>query len=288
MPPWNDGTKKKVSHLKTQHGIVRDPRPTSPPHQHKSKVILNIYNLMNPESNKKFGYLGFGIYHSGVEVYGKEWSYGGSPDGQGSGIFAIPPRTALPREMFHSAKELGTTELTAEQIGWILSGMSRTWTMETYELLSKNCNHFSEEFVKKIEKASAVKLSFPSWVNRAAKVGDILLPRSLVEYVLKTQPQPPKQSDYSNVDGVPEDQHSCTNSPRQCDCHNYKQRVNAREQQLQKEEENKQKAIPEVLDGLPIRRLRTIMFLNGIDWTGCVERQDMVDRIKDHAARNKK
>ena len=217
-----------------------------------------------------------------MEVYGREWSYGGSPDGEGSGIFAIPPQSALPPQMFHSAKELGTTELTAEQVSWILNGMGRAWTMESYDLLSKNCNHFSEELIKKLEKASATKFSFPSWVNRAAKVGDALVPRSLVEYVLKMQPQPPKQSDYSFAEPPSIDQ-TC-DSPRKCRCHGTQQQ---HQQLLQKEEENKQKAIPEDLNSLPIRRLRTIMFLNGIDWTGCVEKKDMVDRIKERVARAK-
>lgn len=38
-------------------------------------IKLNVYGLS--EVNKVINYLGLGIYHSGVEVYGTEWAYGG-------------------------------------------------------------------------------------------------------------------------------------------------------------------------------------------------------------------
>lgn len=43
----------------------------------KTPVKLNVYGLV--ELNKKIQPLNVGIYHTGVEVYGTEWSYGCHP-----------------------------------------------------------------------------------------------------------------------------------------------------------------------------------------------------------------
>jgi hypothetical protein len=57
-------------------------------------VFLNIYELMS--FDKYNGYLvplGLGAYHSGVEIYGEEFSFG-FHDGDHSGIFTVDPRGA--------------------------------------------------------------------------------------------------------------------------------------------------------------------------------------------------
>lgn len=61
----------------------------------KVNVYLNIYELMS--FDKYNGYLvplGLGAYHSGVEIYGEEFSFG-YHDGDHTGIFSIDPRSAM-------------------------------------------------------------------------------------------------------------------------------------------------------------------------------------------------
>jgi len=49
------------------------------------KMYLNIYHL-NP--NNSFLYkIGLGFYHTGIEVNGMEYSFGGSPYASGTGVF---------------------------------------------------------------------------------------------------------------------------------------------------------------------------------------------------------
>ena len=48
------------------------------------KVVLNVYDLS--PSNKYLYSIGLGFYHSGVEVNGKEYSFGGNPEMMSTGV----------------------------------------------------------------------------------------------------------------------------------------------------------------------------------------------------------
>lgn len=59
-----------------------------------TQVYLNVYELTSFDPYN--GYLirlGFGAFHSGVEVYGKEYSYGYN-NTYTTGIFDIEPKSA--------------------------------------------------------------------------------------------------------------------------------------------------------------------------------------------------
>lgn len=49
------------------------------PRRHKEPVILNVYDLS--PMNQHLYSLGLGAYHSGLEVHGTEYSFGGGPEG---------------------------------------------------------------------------------------------------------------------------------------------------------------------------------------------------------------
>eukprot|EP01115_Flamella_aegyptia_P001193 TRINITY_DN119266_c0_g1_i1.p2 TRINITY_DN119266_c0_g1~~TRINITY_DN119266_c0_g1_i1.p2 ORF type:complete len:60 (-),score=9.28 TRINITY_DN119266_c0_g1_i1:34-213(-) len=55
----------------------------------KTKIILNVYDLA---AVNDYGHqLGFGVYHSGVEIDGVEWSFGGH-EFSSTGVFTCSPR----------------------------------------------------------------------------------------------------------------------------------------------------------------------------------------------------
>ncbi|KAL6123191.1 hypothetical protein ACLB2K_075713 [Fragaria x ananassa] len=142
-----------------------------------AEVVLHIYDVTNSGSEKtnstimqinkifKDGIGLGGIFHSAVQVYGEdEWSFGFCE--QGSGVFSCPSGKN-PMYTYRECIVLGTTDCSIFKVNQILRELSREWPGFTYDLLSKNCNHFCDELC---ERLGVPKL--PGWVNRFAHAGD--------------------------------------------------------------------------------------------------------------------
>lgn len=142
-----------------------------------TEVMLHIYDVTNSDSEKtnntivqinkifKDGIGLGGIFHSAVQIYGEdEWSFGFCE--QGSGVFSCPSGKN-PMYTYRECIILGKTELTISKVNQILRELSREWPGDCYDLLSRNCNHFCDEFC---ERLGVAKL--PGWVNRFANAGD--------------------------------------------------------------------------------------------------------------------
>ncbi|KAK1421427.1 hypothetical protein QVD17_23759 [Tagetes erecta] len=142
-----------------------------------SEVILHVYDVTNSgseDTNNKIlqinrifkDKIGIGgIFHSAVQVYGEdEWSFGFCE--QGTGVFCCPAKKN-PMYTYRECIVLGKTSLNKSKVNQILRELSREWPGNCYDLLSKNCNHFCNEFC---ESLGVPKL--PGWVNRFANAGD--------------------------------------------------------------------------------------------------------------------
>jgi hypothetical protein len=83
------------------------------------------------------------IPHTGVEVYGVEYFFGG-------GVQALPPATVeatfglKPCEVL----PLGSTSMPKEVFEDFLKEISPRFTSETYNLFTHNCNNFSNELAE--------------------------------------------------------------------------------------------------------------------------------------------
>ncbi|XBI77152.1 hypothetical protein VPH35_070313 [Triticum aestivum] len=109
-----------------------------------------------------------GIFHTAIQVYGnEEWSFGYCENG--SGVFSCPP-AKNPMYTFRESFVLGKTSCSPRTVNQIARELSREWPGASYELLSRNCNHFCNEFCDKL---GVPKL--PGWVNRFANAGDAAL-----------------------------------------------------------------------------------------------------------------
>lgn len=129
----------------------------------REPVILNVYDMF--WTNEYTGNMGLGVYHSGLEVYGREYAYGGHPFSF-SGIFDIAPRAAgeLGEQFrFKQAIHLGNTDFRACDVEKIIDELGKEFRGDRYHLMSRNCNHFSGAF-----STILVGKDIPNWVNRLA------------------------------------------------------------------------------------------------------------------------
>ncbi|CAL9108832.1 unnamed protein product [Musa textilis] len=156
------------------------------------EVVLHIYDVTNSGSEKtnntilqinrifkdRIG-LG-GIFHSAIQVYGdEEWSFGFCE--QGSGVFSCPPGKN-PMYTYREHIILGETNCSILKVNQILRELSQAWPGHSYDLLSKNCNHFCDAFCERlgVQKLPGNTVIFIvifitnrfSWVNRFANAGD--------------------------------------------------------------------------------------------------------------------
>lgn len=134
------------------------------------------------------------------KVYGNdEWSYGYCE--QGTGVFRCPS-SKNPMYTYREKIVLGRTECTIFMVNQIFRELTREWPGHTYDLLSRNCNHFCDVLCERLGvpklpgkayylgirivymccvglegicDGSAFVSLFTGWVNRFAHAGDTAL-----------------------------------------------------------------------------------------------------------------
>jgi len=129
-------------------------------------VTLNVYDLTT--QNDWTYWCGVGVFHTGVEVYGIEYAYGGH-DYDVSGVFATNPREAPGAVYFRESVHMGETDLTPAQVQQLVQQMGSHYKGNAYHLLQKNCNHFASDLCLQLLGRPA-----PAWINRLAGMAVML------------------------------------------------------------------------------------------------------------------
>ena len=120
-------------------------------------VEINVYDLN--DLNEYSYWLGFGVFHSGVVVHDKEWSFGGHEFASSGCFFCEPGKVPAPAK-FRTRVHVGWTKKTSEEVERIVSRLGgEEFRGNKYHLLLKNCNHFVETLVENIVEDSDGKNS---------------------------------------------------------------------------------------------------------------------------------
>uniref|UniRef100_A0A2P2MXJ0 DeSI-like protein At4g17486 isoform X1 n=1 Tax=Rhizophora mucronata TaxID=61149 RepID=A0A2P2MXJ0_RHIMU len=149
----------------------------------ETQVVLNVYDL-TPLNNYTY-WFGFGIFHSGVEVHGKEYGFG-AHDFPISGVFEVEPRSC-PGFTYRCSLTLGPLNMPPSEFRTFVESMASEYHGDTYHLISKNCNHFTDDISWRL-----TGRKIPGWVNRLARLGALcscLLPESLKVTTVKQLPE---------------------------------------------------------------------------------------------------
>ncbi|KAK9071329.1 hypothetical protein SSX86_009898 [Deinandra increscens subsp. villosa] len=147
------------------------------------EVFLNVYDLT--PFNSYSIWFGFGVFHTGIEVYGMEYGFG-AHDYSISGVFEVEPRSC-PGFIYRCSISLGLIDMSASEFREFIETMASEYHGDTYHLISKNCNHFTDDISHRLNCRR-----IPGWVNRLAKFGSLfscLLPDSLESTTVKQLPE---------------------------------------------------------------------------------------------------
>eukprot|EP01039_Chlorochromonas_danica_P002832 gene2832-3091_t len=133
-------------------------------------IYLNIYDLH--DSNVFISPLGLGLYHTGIEVAGKEYYF--TPTG-------IHHSNQPRHEAFGHFKEqqlLGQYPGSLQDVKAVMHRLGKTrFRPGDYDPVACNCNHFSEALSEEL----LGERLLPVWVNRLAQWGQAVLPKAMAK-----------------------------------------------------------------------------------------------------------
>jgi len=163
----------------------------------KTEIVINVYDLLPPGRLASILWtVGASLLHSAVVINGKEYAYGGHDKRGMTGVYWTKPRTEPPGGTFKCEILHGFTVSPQIEIDAIIKEASEAFQGTSYNLLTKNCNHFTAYLCEKLTGRPG-----PGWLNRAASIG-VALPC----VVPKEWIAPP---DFDTADGelLDEDEH---------------------------------------------------------------------------------
>lgn len=123
-------------------------------------VILNVYDL-NP-SNEYLYPWGLGTYHSGVQIGSDEYSFA-----SGAGVYSSSPKQAA-GAVFRESIVIGMFNGDFRDVESVVSSLRPEFPGDAYNIISKNCNCFSQALVKRL-----LNKDIPGYVNRLADIGNM-------------------------------------------------------------------------------------------------------------------
>lgn len=124
-------------------------RAPDAPNLHREPVFVQVYDLGHASITRGFNRANkeYGAYHTAVEVYGIEWSFGMTFDDWSSGVASCLP-TEDPDHRHKEAILLGHTMLSQREVFLLLDRLRGEWLGCKYNLLTCNCHHFTDRLLR--------------------------------------------------------------------------------------------------------------------------------------------
>jgi hypothetical protein len=272
-------------------------------------VYVNVYDLQARGSAaagqaSMNGAMGLGAYHSGIQVFNTEFSFGGDPSGKNSnqtGVFAVNPKSALPMSQFHKQHIVGhlPAGTRQQQVFALINAMKPKYPMSRYHLVKCNCNHFSEAFLWALDEEFNIKpvveqqtaagvppnkvkapertLFLPAYVNRAARFGSVMAPTAVIKALSRGAPA----GEVPDDDGAGPSPPPASAPPpsSQPDASAAPAPAAAQPSAEQLRRENPLPNDREKLEHMSAKCLRNGMRAHAIDATGCIEKSEFVDAV---------
>ncbi|CAG9977659.1 unnamed protein product [Clonostachys byssicola] len=133
----------------------------------KTEILINVYDLLPPGRLSSILWtVGAGLLHSAVVINGKEYAYGGHDHKNLTGVYWTRPKTEPPGGTFRCEILHGFTLASDEEIENVIREASEEFQGTAYNLLTRNCNHFTSYLCQKLTGTPG-----PAWLNRAAAIG---------------------------------------------------------------------------------------------------------------------
>ena len=145
-------------------------------------------------------------------INGKEYAYGGHDHPNLTGVYWTKPKTEPPGGTFKCEILHGFTLASDAEIEAAIRSASDEFQGTSYNLLTKNCNHFTSHLCKKLTGTPS-----PGWLNRAAAIGvamPCVVPREWVEPPEYDTADGALLEDYDNSDEQARMLRSSADTPR--------------------------------------------------------------------------
>jgi hypothetical protein len=123
------------------------------------EVYVNVYDLSRLTGLSKLNEVttSFGLFHTSVEVFGREWYFSGAEGSLFHGVFSMNTPRDHPQHVYRRSVLMGKTGLTPADFEDLMPLVRIKWPHWSYHPFWHNCHHFTDFLCRTLGFAAAPK-----------------------------------------------------------------------------------------------------------------------------------